>query len=1337
MKNGRLLSNAIKLLLINLILLTFLLNSNSNIIAVSTSSNYVENQIKVLIVYNSSAPVNWASNWVNVLTELNFETQTTIFQEFLENSETWENYDIMLFDDSLYSININDALIISEIRVPLILCGKASSFINTLENIQGQSIVWNGSMEIHTLALNHQIFHKPYPVSSNNRVVLSLEGWNTIAYNYSDIWCREFTILGLSNNVVVSAFYTGLQNYKAFWIAVNDPSKFTIKGRQFIANVIQYLTSVTNFSILGDYIANLQIHEWHGEGGVNYPFLPDIESTYHGYTILQLIDKENLVNTTSIVNHLISNYDPFEGSFTNTWDNMEIPSDTSKSCATSFAIIILNQTNSLELINVTKVASFLAACQDVSGGFADSPGGTETNIINTWAVLEALKVLNALNMVNVTAAIEYLSQCQNLDVSDPKNYGGFMETPSSTRSKMFYTYHALRSLQILSSLSSANLTAVTEWILKCKRSDGSFYNDLISLDENQLTLGTGYAVLSLKILGKEDLIDDLTGEWLLDRQLSVGGFSGGIGDEFPQISETYVAVMALKTLRKTSSINITALEKYLLSCWSPDGGFYPNSFLEGSLWQAYNAIKILSILNMINKINKTSLIEFLNATFSVTLNTYWEIPITRYEGFTIALPLEIHSTYGLWSYGRGMEFFATAICQELNTQVKAYDELVNEILISEITDSQSPYYGLFKILSIIPENVWSPNFYTTVFAVLTLDKLEATSLIVDKRAVTSYIVNRQVENGSIIPEPLGRLPWPIDAWSASEYYAVAALSALKSLSALNISSLTHYLISNLDYKDVIGTYYAIKALKILFDNNTELHVFEQVNKSAVLELAYKTLRGNFTFVNRLNSNSVTNRLQYTWMMLSVLKDLGLLPLLEESLEIQFKTLTLSKTNLYLGEDLTISAFLTDNFGRKLENATFQAKILNYIFNGTYGNESYQIKVTIPVNGSLLGPQEIEIKAFKKGYLGCSTIKKITVYGFLKVNDYFSASKVFVGEKINITIHVEVGNVPLEQCTINITVLELNSTLNVTYIGNGNYTTLLDTSKLTPGNYTVNIKVYHPYTNSYNISKVIEVTKAQTEAIVEYSPLNVKVFKEIDFNITLQTIKGTKINDTLTIKIRDENGLILIEENLTTLNGFTTFSWTPTSSGKHILEINYQGNDYFMPTNYRLALTVSKLKTAIETQIINENITTILIKLVDEDGNPIIGEIIVLEIRFPNNTTKTIYLTTGSKGNATYQLETKETGTYQIKVTFEGSSIYEASTAIFSINKEPQSASSSNENVNRLSLENIPSPENIPFTVLFGILAVVSSFTAVRYKKKFQIAGGGSFEVHSNRYRPLR
>lgn len=1340
-KHSRLSSNIIKFLALNLILLIFIFNSNSNVTVVSMPTSYAEDQTKVLIVYNSSASVNLAANWVNTLTELNFKAYMVAFRDFLESMETWEKYDIMLFDDSIHSISINDTLIVSKIDVPLILCGKAASLINVLENIQGQGFVWNGSMKVHSLALNHQIFHKPYPVCFNEHVFLSSEGWNTIAYNYSDLWCREFTILGLSNNMVVSAFYTGLQNYKIFWIAMDNSSKLSIGGRQFIANVIQYLASITNFSILADYIANLQIHEWHGRGGVKYPFLPDIESTYYGYMILQLVQKENLVNTTSIINYLTSNYDPFEGSFTNTWNDLEVSSATSKTCATSFAIIILSQTNSLELINTTKVASFLASCQDVSGGFADYPGSMQINIINTWVALEALKTLDALNIVNVTTAIEYLSQCQNLDVSDSKNYGGFVEAPGSTRSKMVFTYYALRSLQTLSSLNSVNLTAVIEWISKCKRSDGSFYNDLVTLDEKQLIFGTGYAVLSLEILGREDLIDNLTVKWLLGRQLSLGGFSGGVGDEFSQISETYIAIVALKTLGKTSEINVTALEKYLLSCWNPDGGFYSNSFLEGSLWQTYNAIKALSILNMLNKVNKSLLIEFLNATFSVTLNTYWELPVARYESFTAILPLEIYSTYGLWIYGRGMEFFAVTIYQELNTQVKSYDNIVNEIKISEITDPQSSYYGSFKILSKISENVWPPNFYTTVFAVLTLDKLGAVPLIEDKQATINYIVDKQADNGSIISEPLGCLPWPIDAWSASEYYAVATLQALGSLSTLNISSLTNYIISNLNYDDVAGTYYAVEALKILFDNNAEFRTFEQVNKSAVLRLVYKTLRTNFTFTDCSNSNLIANRLQYTWMMLSLLKDLGLLPLLEESLEIKFEKSTLSGTNLYLGGNFTVSAILTDNFGRKVENVTFQVKILNYSFNGTGENGNYQIEVTIPVDGNLLGPQSIEIKASKKGYLGCSTIKKITIYGFLEVNDYFSSSKVVVGEKVNVTVHVEAGNVPLNQCIINISIPELNSTLNVTYIGNGNYTTVIDTSTIIPGNYTINIEVYYPYANSYNISRVFEVSKARTKINAECSPLNGKVFKEISFNVTFQTIKGTKINDTLTIKIIDENGLTLVEENLTTLNGFTTFSWIPTFPGKYVFKIYYRGNAYFMSTSCRLAFTVTKLKTIIEIRVIDENITgnvtEILIRLVDEYGNPIAGEIIILEIHFPDNSTKTLYLTTDSGGNATYQLRILEAGIYQIKATFEGSWIYEASTIFFSIDWKLQSTFPGNENTNQFSSEKFPYSENLPFTILFGILAAASSFAAVHYKKKFQIIGGEIFEVHSNRYRSFR
>ena len=88
--------------------------------------------------------------------------------------------------------------------------------------------------------------------------------------------------------------------------------------------------------------------------------------------------------------------------------------------------------------------------------------------------------------------------------------------------------------------------------------------------------------------------------------------------------------------------------------------------------------------------------------------------------------------------------------------------------------------------------------------------------------------------------------------------------------------------------------------------------------------------------------------------------------------------------------------------------------------------------------------------------------------------------------------------------------------------------------------------------------------------------------------------------------------------------------------------------------------------------------------------------------------------TSSKKNTTYRLAISETGTYQIKATFEGSTLYETSTTIVSINQKFEFSSSSIA----------PSAhENLPFTIISGTLAVTFSLIAVRYKRKLQIIGG--------------
>lgn len=206
--------------------------------------------------------------------------------------------------------------------------------------------------------------------------------------------------------------------------------------------------------------------------------------------------------------------------------------------ASGFAVETLNMVNGTLEINSTILVDFIVSLQrtnateypDTLGGFADTMDSTAT-VAATFFAIQILEIYGELGQINSSLAIAWLNSSQILDPPYSPSYGGFTNGRNSSTADLQTTFMAVRSLEILGSLSIIDQTAVINYFLPHYREDinyPQYYGGFgLTPDDPVAThLATYYSIAALQILGADDQLsaEDIT-SWILSTQTLDGGFA--------------------------------------------------------------------------------------------------------------------------------------------------------------------------------------------------------------------------------------------------------------------------------------------------------------------------------------------------------------------------------------------------------------------------------------------------------------------------------------------------------------------------------------------------------------------------------------------------------------------------------------------------------------------------------------------------------------------------------------------------------------------------------------------------------------------------------------------
>ncbi len=149
--------------------------------------------------------------------------------------------------------------------------------------------------------------------------------------------------------------------------------------------------------------------------------------------------------------------------------------------ATAYAIQILDVYNEISQMNTSLATGWLNSSQMLTnptsasyGGFANGRNSTNADLQTTYLALRSLEILGSLSIIDQTAAIDYILSHYRDNTNYPQYFGGFSNTPDNPVATHFATYYAVAGLHILGASNQLSPLETTAWILSTQTLDGGF-----------------------------------------------------------------------------------------------------------------------------------------------------------------------------------------------------------------------------------------------------------------------------------------------------------------------------------------------------------------------------------------------------------------------------------------------------------------------------------------------------------------------------------------------------------------------------------------------------------------------------------------------------------------------------------------------------------------------------------------------------------------------------------------------------------------------------------------------------------------------------------------------
>ncbi len=1199
---------------------------------------------KILIVYsNTSDVLPLVDNWQN--TFLNFGYNSSFIElSHLSNVDLLQ-FDVIFIDSSVggnITVDINQFWrSLRNARKPFIMVGHAIDILNDLIEFGQDDYFASSNVILNVTEIGENIFKAPYELTTihyqNTKPLLLLK------YNES----LRLGVPVIANSSCTASVFVQRDGLRAFWNAIEDPTKVSQNALQTIFDEIAYLLSTSQDPL--SYIFRLQ-NLGNATGGWSWNHIPIMQSAYQVIDGLVALNKSSVLEyVNATIKNFLSHLRVENGSRTLFRPNIMSDPDYS---STSMALIIIMELGLYNDFNISAIVSSIAESQTTYGGFVLRPGSTLDRVHETYLAIRALSLAGQLNAINTTAAIDFLIGQQLLsgDTGISKMIGGIAPYRGRDEASTVSSYECVYSLMILNSTDLLDIQLLRDWIINnASVNDGSFYivppyqiGPINVTESPAFVKGTAAALGVLAHTGgvPSDIYSN-SSQWLAQQQLPSGGFNvPGVKYSQVAISKIFTDLVRPVLAANITSIDFDALADFGMNTFMENVGF--DIFAQGFdtlYWTSSFANVLLEYYD--ENITNSNLGEFLRSVldsnyFLVHINDqYLPIPIEyQYSNLDLdSIWIEWYGVHSAIAYGGLSKFMSSAEIDDFLQAIVSMQVLTGADAgaFRESRDADSPTG--FQYTAVATDLLWQ------------MGKLDQ---IANRQLLETYLLSK-FNNGAFETE----FTYPYNQFElASTYFGTLAYKDLNLVNSTLAETIKNRVLVNANWTDLASTYYAVETLGLLQDAGF-LILSDNINETQIRNLIDAKTNNDGIYYENCSLTPLYTEMIYRlhtrlndWLAKQKSKIIGVslsgpaTATLGSSVSLN---VDVYPVNVEVPSAVTLQI---DSFN----NRTIQS----FTPNGT-------ITISIPSDSSALGDSLISVKIWYAGYQSPAVAThNIYVMGQIIGNVSLDSDEFAKGYPItgSVSFQLSTGN-PINDSTIKIAVYNSTYyTMRTYYHINSPYRFEVNFD-LSPGNYTFELTVSHTDCNDYVYSSEISIfepiiTEISSEVV---NTSHVNELLNISGYLTFQN--GTTVengNVTLTIK---NNGGIVYRSSALSQHGWTNFTWTPTSIGEYEIILEYAGEGHILGCSNSTTIIIYKeavIDIATDNIVMTGTNVSTTFYLHDEFGNGIAGEMIRIRISYDGESYYYTRITNGS-GYATLVWSINSATDIEMFVEYFGSDDY--------------------------------------------------------------------------------
>ncbi|MBS3795196.1 MAG: hypothetical protein KGY80_09880 [Candidatus Thorarchaeota archaeon] len=1171
----------------------------------------------------------------SLLFDRGIPTETITETELVGQSSPFLNASVIILDASLGSNNgsaVSDELVrvLLASDVPIVMMGRAAWVLHRLRGTDPPGKTATSDTLLQPAEKYAAAVFLSYPNEIQHGTTLA-NSPVSIPIDYVQTSKSRIVNLTASPSDIPFLRYDSYP-LDSFLFASETIVEMTPAGKDLLENIVCF-SSALGESETSRAISEQQTDERLLAGGFRYPHEATTSSTYWAARSAKDIYNTSKWNqwvtqhSALIASILADRYVDLgsEGAFA---DSRYVDHDE---LATAQGLWLVAEFDLTTEFNVSALTQHLDTQQQTDGGF-------DNDVSTTFHVLESLSSAGKLEEIDTVTLEDWLRECQikGSETSNPDYWGGIGLHPDAIIPRNSYATACVLSLEILGH-DYQEPQMLVQWIqTKTSNGDGSYNNS--AGNDAEITTGTASALTTMESLGMLSSENRTNGIfWLQQQQHDSGGYGLGYADSdvVAKIMETWPVALCIDALELHDGQISTGIDNYLQMI-ETSTAFEVMEPLPTMMWTSHLAWA--ARYSHVSEPYRSRLSSYLSTFDAFAMYPLWD---NMTAAASIEYSYDQYKLRSVWANLLGVEAFKAASLALPSALVSKTTSYITSSQYSGGHFKPTPYTASFNA-----------GMQHSVAAIETLYQIYQLDSISYRSALESAVLS-EYDSGSWSSHDWTIRPY-CDEQSAVDFLSTRAALRLGLITSTMAEEIETEIENRLQYDDSWSLSNDVATLALLNSSSFDVDL-NSVNMTAVMD----TLEDSFD-EGWFNSSELWQPV-FTADVLELVSTLG----------IRLDLVNVSGTRLVTsiaetaspGDSLAINLDITSN----LTQHTVRVNAFGdwTTFENVSSNDV--IYIPVPDDESALGPLNVTVAVTDSGAVRDYSVEAVTVSGELTGFLDISSSEILQGYVLSGTISWQLST-GCDAGDTNVTVSLHNTTFNEeSFYANrlSPFDFEVSTLDYSEGNYTLTVTLEREYCEQLVLSEEISIIEPISTDLESSDILDARINEPVTITYSLTfSCNGTAVEgQNVTLEILDSNDVTVHTDNMISALSGNSFEWIPTKRGNYTYNLCTWNNGSIEGTETQgkmLVYEASSLDWHIQDEYDQYGEATLTAQLISEEGIPLSGFSVSIEVLSPSNEGSEWNFETNSTGHVSLVIDLSENGNYSVNAVFEGADFVKGS-----------------------------------------------------------------------------